>query len=591
MAVHDMDWWLERLEVARTNSSTRGKRDVHAACPVCHGSDPLHLTEQNGRALLNCFNCNAKYDDIVSALEDAAEPPPTIVAEVTPEVASGAITKRRRSRTISLVEAPPIADPLAWYAEYCGVDLEWLKAEIPVRATSDGWIAHYWNVATVVKERKAGTGDRRWNPTGATAPRLWPEVSDSLPEEIWLTEGETDCIVLRSLGIEAYTAGSASQPLSADEMKYLRSRDVARIVVAYDNDKAGAKATQETLSAAKECGLGVSIALLGDPLLGGPKDWRERHLSGDHTVPEIANHSAKEIWVLSDVEPAVTTKLLLEKLHPEDHTILFGDGGTGKGVIAAWWAAQLTRLEHPLRVLVLDYEEHARFEWRPRIERFGGDLDAVHIWQPQEPIWDIASAVHTIIEEKKIDYVMVDSVVYACQPEEAEKSVTAAQYNDAIRQFRRPVLSLAHVTKADPEPKHPFGSMVWSAGARITIGISTVGPELDSPRKLRFVKVNQGGDNRPTQIDWSWVTGELPTTLNETAFKIGHNDLVLESIAALGGSATLADLRADLVDVAAQELSNTLQDLKAKGQVGLNGKAWSIITPITITRRKSNAPA
>src|SRR6185369_8012181 len=149
-----------------------------------------------------------------------------------------------------------------------------------------------------------------------------------------------------------------------------------------------------------------------------------------------------------------------------------------KGVVAAWWASRLVE-DLDMRVLIVDYEEHARHEWRPRIERFLKDakrLEDVSIVQMQEPIWEEASGIRAICEELKIDYVMVDSVTYACIGQEVEKSVTATQYSDAVKQWKRPTLSLAHTTKADADPRHPFGSVFWSNGARVTIGFVAVGP-------------------------------------------------------------------------------------------------------------------
>lgn len=569
--IHDFDWFASRIEVARWNSETRGSRDVHAACPVCGGSDPLHVTEKNGKALVQCFSCDAKYQAVVDALEDAPEKSEEVVAQPV-------VRKRRTAALVSASEQPEQAvarvdDPLDWYASYCGVSLEWLKANIPVRATPDGWVAHTYSPSRVTKDRQPNSSARRWTPAHSVTPRLWPSPEAEMPEEIWLTEGESDCIVLRAAGLPAYTAGSASQPLDADLMRGLVRRGVQRVVVAYDSDKAGVKAREETLEAARDAGVGASVASLGDPLLGAYKDWRDRWLEGEREAPETdAQAGMENVYRLDEVESVEEEPLLLGRLHATDHTILFGDGGTGKGVIAAWWAAQLTR-ELKYRVLVVDYEAHAMHEWRPRVARFGGDLERVWIWQPIEPIWDIAMAIHALVAELEIDYVIVDSATYACLGEEVEKSVTAVKYSRAIAQIKSPLLTIAHVTKADADSaKHPFGSIFWSNGARLTVFVAA---DSDTTRLVETRKANQG-QNYKVQVDWSWVANGLPDHLEEGAVKGGKKfDRVLVALKELG-HATLDEVWQQVNDgyeedeqIGKQVVSNSLRKLKAAGAAAL----------------------
>lgn len=533
--MHDFEWFLERLEPARWEEEAVGHRSFLGNCPVCGGHDPLHVTEQNGKALIKCFACDARYTPVVEALEAAPEPDTTAIPIVR--------RKRRTAAEVAESDEPPpapVSDPIQWYADYCGVTREHIES-LGIIATTDGWVRHTWPVGNVAKDRRPNSGDRRWVPKGANQPRLWPAVPDVLPAEIWLAEGETDVICLRADGVpDTYTAGSASQPLSGDEMEHLKRRGVERIVVAYDNDKAGRKAAKETIDAAREVGILAVNAILGDPLLGGPKDWRERHLSGDTSRPLTdAEEAAENVWLLADVQASPNGELLLNKIHPTDHTILFGDGGTGKGVVAAWWVARLTK-EHHMRVLVLDYEAHASHEWRPRVERFGGNLNHVFIMQPSEAIWDAAGAVNEVIARNDIDLVVVDSVTYACLGVEVEKSATAAQYSVAIAQFHRPVLSLAHVTKTDLNPAHPFGSIFWSNGARITISIHR-SDENDhaSPREMHNRKTNQAAPFKPVSIPWDWVDNELPTTLKELEVKAVGDALVM-AVMQVSGWQTMA---------------------------------------------------
>jgi hypothetical protein len=81
----------------------------------------------------------------------------------------------------------------------------------------------------------------------------------------------------------------------------------------------------------------------------------------------------------------------------------------------------------------------------------------------------------------------------------------------AIAVISKPTLSIAHVTKQSADPNHPFGSIFWSNGARVTIAVSRQKPdEPDSPRVLRNAKTNQRGPFRTVAIDWSWLSNDHP---------------------------------------------------------------------------------
>lgn len=531
--MHDFDWWLARLDVAQWKSRERGSRDVMAACPVHGGSDSLHVTEKNGKAALHCFGCSASYEDLVTAVEDAE-------VESTPEPedkpAGFKVARGRRVRSARKVRGPEqtaagaddegstpsasITDPLEWYAGYCGVERSLLES-LGVNATADGWIAHGWPGVPVTKDRKPGTGERRWSEKGAARPRLWPLVPDELPETVWLCEGETDCIVLRASGLEhVYTSGGAGDGLTQGDLERLKARGVEHVVVAYDSDRAGQEGARKLLDAARAVGLFASVGSLGDPLTGVYKDWRERWLDGNLEPPQASSNTGLDVWALTDVKPAEDEVMLDGHVHPTDHTILFGDGGTGKGAVAAQIVADLTTgkwydgtTHEQKRVLVLDYEAHARHEWRVRVARFAGLTDMVFIVQPTQPIWDIAQEVREVIDALDIDVVVVDSVTYACVGEEVEKSATAAKYTVAISHLKKPVLSLAHTTKTDLGAKHPFGSIFWSNGARVTINIKVDGAKYNDPRLVTCQKTNQAAPFKPYHIGWEWVDEELPDSL------------------------------------------------------------------------------
>lgn len=610
--IHDFEWFLEQLEPVKMGSEARGSRDYFTRCPVHGGSDSLHITEKNGKALIKCFNntCNAGYREVVEALESEEvdqehlehQEHTTDATDATDAPVLPTVRRRRRTRDTVAPDGEQVTDPLAWYASYCGVTVEQL-AQMPVRATEDGWLEHYWDGVEVTKDRKAGGSERRWSKKGATPPRLWPMVDEPPPSEVWLCEGETDAIVLRcGYGLPAFTSGSATTTLDETELSVLYNMGVDSVVVAYDNDKEGRKAQGEVVKAARAAGLMVSVAEPGHPILGGPKDWRERWtLNPDpkDIPPKGTAASSITVHELGRVEPAADESLLLGRLDASDHTILFGDGGAGKGMVAAWWVACLTKgwgtrernvvTTRPMKVLVVDYEAHARTEWRKRIEAFGGNMARVLITQPTRPIWDVASAISEVILEHGVDYVVVDSALYACAGADAYKPEGATQYSLAIAQFKCPTLTLAHKTKTKEDQDKPFGTIFWHNGARLTISIDAEG--YDTPRMLRTRKANHG-ESFSVEIDWSWVGSGLPNFLVEADSKIPLDDLILEALE--GGPLTKKQIAETIERPVNQALSNALQDLAKTGQIVLDKtRAWSLtgnapttsIIPITRVKR------
>lgn len=513
MTVHDFDWYGDRLEVAKWESQEVGSRSGFFNCPVHGGSDSLHITEKNGKALLNCFACGASVMAITEAIEDG---PKTETEAVPIRVRKVAGARGRRQdepgargaeRGVRLPAAS--TNPLAWMAARCGLtEDQLLGMKLPL-SVENGKLAFEFAGAGV-KLRGIGEGkkgkDFSW--TGSYAPPLWP-LPAKPGDEIVVCEGEADAICLMYSGYEAYsvTKGSAGE-IPAVVWEALEEAGVRTVWLIFDADDAGRKGRASAAEGARAAGLTVKEGRVAGILpLAGEKDARDVALREGY--PLLIEHDANEEspTLLSEVEPIQADDLLLGRLHPQEHTILYGDGGTGKGVIAAWWVARLTRAG--MRVLVVDYEYHVNYEWRPRVEGFGGDMKNVAVLQPKRPIWDIAAWLRDWADE--FDYVVIDSVSYACVGEEVEKSVTATKYSMAVNQLAKPVLSIAHVTKANSDPNHPFGSIFWSNGARVTIAVSRkVQEDPESDRVLRNPKTNQRGPFHPVAIRWDWLDQSGP---------------------------------------------------------------------------------
>lgn len=177
---------------------------------------------------------------------------------------------------------------------------------------------------------------------------------------------------------------------------------------------------------------------------------------------------------LIEVKAERPLPMMVDRLDPLDHTILYGTGGSGKGALVAWWIVQLVRAGH--RVLILDYENHPD-EWARRLDSVGGAearAGVVHVapltaaWTAERgPIWRQAALIRALAQANDCGVVVVDSIVIACAGFDPMKPETPALYAGGLELIGLPVLSLAHVTKAE-DLRYPFGSAFWHNLARTT---------------------------------------------------------------------------------------------------------------------------
>ena len=154
----------------------------------------------------------------------------------------------------------------------------------------------------------------------------------------------------------------------------------------------------------------------------------------------------------------------LLKQHP---VIVFGDGGTAKSLTALYLAGVLEQGGTKVLYCVWAFspEDH-----RDRLDRLFGasSMPGVLYARCDRPLTFEADRLRRIVVENDVEYVVYDSVAFACDgpPESAE---VAAAYFRAVRQIGRGSLHIAHTTKGDGGDRKPFGSTFWSNGARRTL--------------------------------------------------------------------------------------------------------------------------
>jgi hypothetical protein len=154
-------------------------------------------------------------------------------------------------------------------------------------------------------------------------------------------------------------------------------------------------------------------------------------------------------------------------------SIWFGDGGTGKSLLALYVAGQLAQKGVP--TLYCDWELD-RDEHRLRYEQLFGTAipQDLWYWRCDRPLVQVSDAIRREVKKHRIDFVVVDSVGYACG-DSPESASVATQYTIHARSFGVGSLHLAHTTKAGDNAKlKPFGSTFWHNSARSSWYIEAV---------------------------------------------------------------------------------------------------------------------
>lgn len=257
---------------------------------------------------------------------------------------------------------------------------------------------------------------------------------------------------------------------------------------------------------------------------------------------------------LGTISTAPPDPLLIERLDPEGHTILFGDGGIGKGTLASSWILQLARADR--RVLILDYENHPE-EWARRTFGLGATeeirADIGHIapltphWHgPSGAIWDHQEHLRAIIEEHGYDCVVVDSIVPACGATNPSDPEAASQYAAAIEYLGVPTLSLAHVNRAKDYSK-PFGSAFWHNLARMTWSMEKEGDLV----LMKSRKANNYRRAAAQTIEVFWNEQGLPIQVDERAYQQTLASRIHETLT--DGPMIVSQIAAVLNDAVADE--------------------------------------
>lgn len=252
---------------------------------------------------------------------------------------------------------------------------------------------------------------------------------------------------------------------------------------------------------------------------------------------------------LSIVSRDPAPPLKLGRVDAEDASVLFGDGGCGKGTIACSWIAGLVASGD--RVLVVDYEHHPS-EWARRVASLGGAetlSDVVYVspvaatWNGERgAIWQHADDLAELAHRSDSTFVVVDSAVPACGATNPLDPEAPGQFFAALARIGLPSLTLAHATKAG-DLRFPFGSVFWHNLARVTWSAQKLGDDEGH----RVLLTHRKGNNHARQgrhvVTVEWWDG-LPREVSEVPYSVKlaeQVDAVLK-----GGALTVAEIVARL---------------------------------------------
>ena len=131
-------------------------------------------------------------------------------------------------------------------------------------------VAFTWPSTRVTKRRGVGGKKIHWFPPGDPTPPFWPEPPLHLRERIFITEGESDCGILRYCGHEAYALTKGANGVPARSIwEEMVLRGAKSFVLCLDLDTAGHEGSRKIQKVLQ--GLpGVTIEIFDPPKLPNP---------------------------------------------------------------------------------------------------------------------------------------------------------------------------------------------------------------------------------------------------------------------------------------------------------------------------------
>jgi len=182
-----------------------------------------------------------------------------------------------------------------------------------------------------------------------------------------------------------------------------------------------------------------------------------------------AYREGEPVVAVSDIPARVGQRHRLDPLLIEGHpNLIFGDGGTGKSMLAQYMAVLISSGHHhnglspiPGRCLYLDWETSG-VEFKERVDAIEAGMGETGFAEIQyrfcvQPLANDIETIQRIVAEKEIEYVTIDSMGPACGADPSDPQATIA-YFTALRSLRVTTTTLDHIPKNAVTPS-PYGSV------------------------------------------------------------------------------------------------------------------------------------
>jgi len=436
-------------------------------CPAHEDTNPSLSVSVNGDRVLVYCHANCSQEAVIGALRARGlwwpEKQKKWPSSRRPE------RRNRMSETILSHNTAPVqeGDALEQLAEYLHMDMESLnRLNLPLHADGQEWVFRFGD-GLPEKRRHVGEKKFRWHPEGGNTPPLWPLPDEKLPDVVYLTEGETDGIIARHIGLTAFAVThGANGALKPEHAEALCGRGVRRVGILFDADEAGRTGAKKLAQVLRKAGLEVGIVNLleaGLDPLRGEKDLLDlwRRIRNRNTLrekveaavkavtweaPLIPERAASEdglrVLTLREWEGKLSTIaqrewLVKGLLQPGWLLVLSARPKVGKSIVAANMATALAGgtpfLNAPTIQSAVLYIDLERF--RETIGRFKdlGALESPNIFAPSERIGaDMLGALRNLIQQVK---------------EHTDRNVVV--FIDTLGDFVRPALRLLKASLND----------------------------------------------------------------------------------------------------------------------------------------------
>ncbi len=607
-----IDWWADRI-----NNFQKEGSQFAGECPVHDDQDMLSLKmlPVDGPAL-TAINCQAgcEYDDIFDAVKDIE---PGIISKPSP-----VITKKKKAEPKKITikaespdgrpsddgPVPPEEDKSTKKSRVtithkddsgeevgmgerwaCYVNVPWQKCEEIGTSVSTTRIRFGWEGFDVVKERTLDGKKYEQVPSKVPVPPFWPLYpEDESPEQIILTEGESDTTVLRHLGYEAFTK-STKKELQPVIWQHLHNTGLNLAIVMYDIDGPGqeqARTLIESISRIPEIKI-IQIDLSSElRVLRGEKDVRDLWLrvndidemrtiiqslvdkaldeqrldvrSGAHIMTV---EREERVWVLPEIVPIGLT-------------LLAGLPKTGKSYFALNLMKEVTSggqfLGIPTesrKTLYLDFEDDEG-DLAERLEEQGwaeNELEKLSVLTMNDfPIgFDLSlhyyqSLLFERIKEMKIEFCTIDTIALGMGLDHIDYTEVLNVLN-VFRlhghQYGIAYLGVDHMRKADPEFPNvildTFGSVAKSATVDSIIGLYEL---VGGAHHLLQVR-----GKRAERKDWEVIMDRASMTW-ELARRRSAFEVKISMIKLTAKQRTMIDAVKELEPVTLEEMSEHLKE-------------------------------